>query len=44
MKWGLHFDRAGLEKELHELECKMQEPGFWDDSKRQKKSQRKASL
>lgn len=23
-----------MEKELHELECQMQEPGFWDNSKR----------
>lgn len=34
MKWGLHFDREGLEKKLHELEFKMQEPKFWDDPKR----------
>ncbi|OOM79274.1 peptide chain release factor 2 [Clostridium puniceum] len=34
MKWGLHFDRGGLERELHELEGQMQEPGFWDDIKR----------
>lgn len=34
MKWGLHFDRGGLERELHELEGQMQEPGFWDDTKR----------
>lgn len=34
MKWGLHFDREGLEKQLNELDFKMQEPGFWDDPKR----------
>ena len=34
MKWGLHFDREGLEKQLHELEFKMQEPKFWDDPKK----------
>ncbi|WP_459480158.1 peptide chain release factor 2 [Clostridium saccharoperbutylacetonicum] len=31
---GASLDRAGLEKELHELECQMQESGFWDDIKR----------
>ncbi|BBK75431.1 peptide chain release factor 2 [Clostridium butyricum 60E.3] len=44
MKWGLHFDRAGLEKELHELECKMQEPGFWDDSKKAEEVTKKSKL
>ena len=34
MKWGIHFDRGGLEREVHELEGQMQEPGFWDDTKR----------
>ncbi|MDU6037022.1 MAG: peptide chain release factor 2 [Clostridium butyricum] len=41
---GLHFDRAGLEKELHELECKMQEPGFWDDSKKAEEVTKKSKL
>lgn len=44
MKWGLHFDRAGLEKELNELECKMQEPGFWDDSKKAEEVTKKSKL
>ena len=44
MKWGLHFDRAGLEKELHELECKMQDPGFWDDSKKAEEVTKKSKL
>lgn len=44
MKWGLHFDRAGLERELHELECKMQEPGFWDDSKKAEEVTKKSKL
>lgn len=44
MKWGLHFDRARLEKELHELECKMQEPGFWDDSKKAEEVTKKSKL
>lgn len=44
MKWGLHFDRSGLEKELHELECKMQEPGFWDDSKKAEEVTKKSKL
>lgn len=44
MKWGLHFDRAGLEKELHELECKMQESGFWDDSKKAEEVTKKSKL
>ncbi|WP_423060315.1 peptide chain release factor 2 [Clostridium butyricum] len=41
---GAHFDRAGLEKELHELECKMQEPGFWDDSKKAEEVTKKSKL
>jgi peptide chain release factor 2 len=42
MKWGLHFDRGGLERELHELECQMQETGFWDDTKRAEEVTRKS--
>jgi peptide chain release factor 2 len=34
MKWGLHFDRGSLERELHELECQMQEKDFWNDTKK----------
>ncbi|WP_420805571.1 peptide chain release factor 2 [Clostridium butyricum] len=41
---GASFDRAGLEKELHELECKMQEPGFWDDSKKAEEVTKKSKL
>ncbi len=44
MKWGLHFDRAGLEKELQELEFKMQEPGFWDDTKKAEEVTKKSKL
>ncbi len=42
MKWGLHFDRGGLERELHELEGQMQEPGFWDDTRRAEEVTRKS--
>lgn len=42
MKWGLHFDRGGLERELHELEGQMQEPGFWEDTKRAEEVTRKS--
>jgi len=31
MKWGLHFDIAGKEAKIAELEYKMGEPSFWDD-------------
>ncbi|MBC2429468.1 MULTISPECIES: peptide chain release factor 2 [Clostridium] len=41
---GASLDRAGLEKELHELECKMQEPGFWDDSKKAEEVTKKSKL
>lgn len=34
MKWGLHFDKEALIKEIQELDLKMQENGFWDDIKR----------
>ena len=44
MKWGLHFDRARLEREIHELECRMQEPGFWDDSKKAEEVTKKSKL
>ena len=44
MKWGLHFDRARLEREIHELECRMQEPGFWDDSKKAEEDTKKSKL
>lgn len=44
MKWGLHFDKPALERELHELECKMQEPGFWDDSKKAEEVTKKSKL
>lgn len=30
MKWGLHFDVAGKEEQIAELEYKIGEPGFWD--------------
>nr|WP_294376340.1 peptide chain release factor 2 [uncultured Clostridium sp.] len=41
---GLHFDRAGLEKELQELQFKMQEPGFWDDTKKAEEVTKKSKL
>ena len=44
MKWGLHFDRERLEREIHELECRMQEPGFWDDSKKAEEVTKKSKL
>ena len=44
MKWGLHFDRARLERDLHELECKMQEPGFWDNSQKAEEVTKKSKL
>lgn len=31
MKWGLHFDIAGKEAKIAELEYKMSEPSFWDN-------------
>lgn len=31
-KWGLHFDVANKEEKIAELEYKMGEPSFWDDS------------
>lgn len=34
MKWGLHFDKEALEKQIEELELQMQEKGFWEDIKR----------
>ncbi|WP_194192442.1 peptide chain release factor 2 [Clostridium chrysemydis] len=30
---GLHFDKTALEKQVEELDMKMQEPGFWEDIK-----------
>ncbi|MCR6514398.1 peptide chain release factor 2 [Clostridium sp. LY3-2] len=30
---GLHFDKDALEKQVQELDMKMQEPGFWEDIK-----------
>ena len=34
MKWGLHFDKGKLERDIHELDCIMQEADFWNDSER----------
>ncbi|WP_201767151.1 peptide chain release factor 2 [Clostridium sp. Ade.TY] len=31
---GLHFDKEVLEKQIQELDLKMQESGFWDDIKK----------
>ncbi|MGG7076394.1 peptide chain release factor 2 [Clostridium sardiniense] len=31
---GLHFDKEALEKQIIELDLRMQEPGFWDDIKK----------
>ena len=30
-KWGIHFDVAGKERRIEELERKIEEPGFWDN-------------
>ncbi|WP_160692040.1 peptide chain release factor 2 [Clostridium sp. C2-6-12] len=39
---GASLDRGGLERELHELEGQMQEPGFWEDTKRAEEVTRKS--
>lgn len=44
MKWGSHFDKASLEKELHELECKMQEVGFWENAKLAEETTKKSKF
>ncbi|MDU4847186.1 peptide chain release factor 2 [Clostridium neonatale] len=31
---GASLDKNSLERKIHELECQMQEPNFWNDSKR----------
>ncbi|WP_139355238.1 peptide chain release factor 2 [Clostridium saccharobutylicum] len=41
---GASLDREGLEKQLHELECKMQEPGFWDDVKKAEEVTKQSKL
>ncbi|MGM9933508.1 peptide chain release factor 2 [uncultured Clostridium sp.] len=41
---GASLDRARLEREIHELECRMQEPGFWDDSKKAEEVTKKSKL
>ncbi|MBC2400872.1 peptide chain release factor 2 [Clostridium saccharobutylicum] len=41
---GASLDREGLEKQLHELECKMQEPGFWDDIKKAEEVTKQSKL
>ncbi|TCS77167.1 peptide chain release factor 2 [Pectinatus cerevisiiphilus] len=37
MKWGLHFDVAHKKEKIAELEYKMGEPAFWDDSEKAQK-------
>lgn len=34
MKWGIHFDIAKKEDLLKELEYKMSDPSFWDDTEK----------
>ncbi|MDQ0202400.1 peptide chain release factor 2 [Pectinatus haikarae] len=34
MKWGLHFDVAHKKEKIAELEYKMGEPAFWDDTEK----------
>lgn len=41
---GIHFDRASLEKQLHELEFQMQEPKFWENIKRAEEVTKKSKL
>lgn len=31
-KWGIHFDLAGKNNRIKEIEQTMEEPGFWDDT------------
>lgn len=37
MKWGLHFDVARKKEKIAELEYKMGEPAFWDDTEKAQK-------
>ena len=37
MKWGIHFDVAHKEDKIAELEYKMGEPTFWDDTEKAQK-------
>ncbi|WP_367270570.1 peptide chain release factor 2 [uncultured Clostridium sp.] len=41
---GASLDRPKLERDLHELECRMQEPGFWDDSKKAEEVTKKSKI
>ncbi|WP_423219519.1 peptide chain release factor 2 [Clostridium beijerinckii] len=41
---GAHFDRDRLEKELNELEYRMQESGFWDNIKKAEEVTKKSKL
>ena len=34
MKWGIHFDLAGKERRIQELDKEMEEPGLWDNPER----------
>lgn len=36
-KWGIHFDLAGKERRIEELERKIEEPGFWDNPEESQK-------
>ena len=31
LKWGIHFDLAGLKSKIDTLEAETSKPGFWDD-------------
>ena len=30
-KWGIHFDIAGKQLRIRQLEPMLEQPGFWDD-------------
>jgi peptide chain release factor 2 len=34
LKWGIHFDLAGKERRIQELDKEMEEPGLWDNPER----------
>ncbi len=36
-RWGIHFDVAGKERRIEELERKIEEPGFWDSPEESQK-------
>lgn len=44
MKWGLHFDVAGLKKEVNSLEKEASKPSFWDNMDNSQKVLQKIKL